>query len=116
MILNTLNFQEITLEKLYITLSLIVIIVLQKFSTLLKIIRKYKVKNGVCNKNTMIPQCIFDGGDCLGWQLIGPYMMKSIEGLHKFDQGRVLCHEIEGRIFEPRNHRDIDKIYLITCK
>jgi len=66
-----------------------------------------KVKNGVCDSGTNIPQCVFDGGDCLGWHFVGPYLLEVLSGLHTFPEAKDLCHEMEGRVFEPRNHSDL---------
>ena len=47
------------------------------------------MKNGVCDSGINIPQCIFDGGDCLGWHFVGPYLMEVLSGLHTFPEAKV---------------------------
>ena len=64
------------------------------------------MKNGICDSGTNIPQCVFDGGDCLGWHFVGSYLLEVLDGLHTFPEAKELCYELEGRIFEPRNHSD----------
>ena len=49
----------------------------------------FKVKNGVCDSGTNIPQCVFDGGDCLGWHFVGPYLLEVLSGLHTFPEAKV---------------------------
>ena len=65
------------------------------------------MKNGNCDVATNIPQCVFDGGDCLGWFFVGPYLMQILNGLYKFPEASKLCNQMKGRIFEPRNHSDL---------
>ena len=66
-----------------------------------------KVKNGNCDVSINIPQCVFDGGDCLGWFFMGHFLLQVFQGEHEFPEAVQLCNQIEGRVFEPRNHSDL---------
>ena len=48
-------------------------------------------------------QCVFDGGDCLGWYFIldGLYMLMRLEGEFTYHKGKIACENLGAKIFEP---------------
>ena len=48
-------------------------------------------------------QCVFDGGDCLGWYFIldGLYMMMRLEGKFTYYEAKIACENLGAKIFEP---------------
>ena len=74
-----------------------------------------KVKDGKCDKLTNSAQCIFDGGDCLGWYFIfrGKYMLKRVEGLFTYQEAILVCESLGAKLFEPKEFDHIKYIWPI---
>lgn len=62
-----------------------------------------KVNDGVCDQETNVAQCIFDGGDCIGWFFAGPFLLQHIPGHFEYSESIEICANISGQIFEPTN-------------